>query len=121
MPQSEVQHPKVHQCDRSNAYGKPADVNTLGQRECPFGVVECIRDRVLKKHPPLSPVCECIPYGWGTASEQRRAQPALATGVIPVCFRIIGRPAAFAFLPRIGPVLRLLLCDALDSFLQPPL
>jgi hypothetical protein len=30
-------------------------VNTLRQRKSPFGIVECIRDNVLKKHPLLDP------------------------------------------------------------------
>jgi len=55
MPQSEVQHPKVNECDRSNTYGKPADVNTLRQWKRPFAVAERIRDFVLKKHRPLEP------------------------------------------------------------------
>ena len=36
------------------AYRKPSDVNTLRKRKRPFGIVECIRDRVLKKHPSLT-------------------------------------------------------------------
>jgi hypothetical protein len=50
MPQSEVQHPKVNECDRSDTYGKPADVNTLRQRKRPFVVAERIGDFVLKQH-----------------------------------------------------------------------
>ena len=79
MPQSEVQHPKVHECDRPNPYRKPADVNTLRQRKRPFGIVERIRDRVLKKHPPPDPPdlphLGCIPYR-PARSKKPRVPPA---------------------------------------------
>src|SRR5580698_9026025 len=59
MPQPQVQHPKINECDGSNAHGHPTDMDTLRQRERPFGIVERIRDFVLKKHPfrssPSSP------------------------------------------------------------------
>jgi hypothetical protein len=52
MPQAQIQHAKVHERDRSNAYGNPADVNAFGQGEGPFVTVESIGDRVLEEHPP---------------------------------------------------------------------
>src|SRR5579863_2333762 len=78
MPQSEVQHPKVDEGDRSDTYGKPADVNTLRQRKRPFVVAERIRDFVLKKHPPpgspFVPIWECIP---SPQNKKGRIAPAL--------------------------------------------
>jgi hypothetical protein len=50
LAKSEVQHPKVHKCDRSDTYRETADVNTLRQWKHPFGIVERIHERVLQKH-----------------------------------------------------------------------